>query len=76
MINRITLESLDEQYAPPTEEIDIALVGDALCIAVYEGSDNDLMKGRTKKFDVPALDVQDVLGSLFILMESEIRGGN
>lgn len=61
---RVTITEAEEQFAPPGKEIEIALVGDKMIITVYNGSLEDLRKERTKEYEVPVLNVQDVLHAI------------
>ena len=63
-VQRVTLTSSEEKYAPSEHEIDISVIGNDVVITVYEGSLEDLNKGRKVAFEVPTLDYRDLLRSL------------
>ncbi len=63
-VQRVTLTASDEKYAPPKHEIEFAVVGNDLFITVYEGSSDDLAKGRSLASEVPPLALPDVHAAL------------
>ena len=63
-VQRVTLTSSDEKYAPPSQEIELAVIGNDVLITVYDGSSDDLSKGRTKTYDVPAVALPDLIAAL------------
>jgi hypothetical protein len=73
-VERVTITGAEEQYAPPQQEIDIAVVDGLLFIDVYDGSLADLAEGRTKKFTVPTLKLADVLHAISAFNEESVPG--
>ncbi len=63
-IQQVTITASDEKYAPPAHEIEFAVIGNDLFITVYEGSSDDLAKGRSKAYEVPPLALCDVHAAL------------
>lgn len=63
-IQRVTLTGSDEKYAPPTQEIELAVSGNDVLITIYDGSSDDLAKGRTRAYEVPAIALSDLIAAL------------
>lgn len=61
---RVTIQPSDDNYAPPTQEIELAVIGNDVFITVYEGSLDDLSKGRTEKQEVPPIALKDLNAAL------------
>jgi len=63
-VQRVILTGVGDSYAPATKEIDISVIGRNVFITVYKGSLEDLIEGRKKEYEVPVLDLQDLLNAL------------
>ena len=64
MIQRVTLTSSEEKYAPPSQEIELAVIGNDVFITVYDGSADDLKDGRTRAYEVPQIALPDLIAAL------------
>lgn len=63
-VQRVTITTADERYAPPDKEIEVAVIDGKVFITVYDGSSDDLQVGRTKEYDVPVLNLHDLVAAL------------
>lgn len=63
-VQRVTITIADEKFAPPEKEIDVSVIGGVVLITVYKGSLEDLTKGREKEYDVPEIQLHDLLAAI------------
>jgi hypothetical protein len=63
-VQRVTITAADEKYEPPGQEIEVAVIGNDVLLTVYDGSSDDLAKGRTKVYDVPPIALHDLIRAL------------
>ena len=63
-VQNVTITTAREKFAPPSQEIDISVIDGMVFISVYSGSRDDLTQGRTKTYNVPEIDLKDLICAL------------
>ena len=61
---RVVIETADERFAPPGHEVEVTVVNETVFISVYEGSDENKPSTKKLAYEVPALNLHDLMTAL------------
>ena len=63
-VQRVVITTADEKFEPPSQEIEITVIDGKVFITVYDGSQDNVPSDRQKRYEVPEIDLHDLVRAL------------